>query len=62
VRVRRAWSVADGTAITKSDADLDSPWFDAIADTDEEAREREFITNAARSDRRLAKKIRVFDV
>jgi len=45
-------------AITKSDADLDDAWFEAVTDSEEEAMARKHEENSARGTKRAMKRIR----
>jgi len=48
-RQQLAWAVAQGVAMANSDKPLDQSIFDAITESEVEAGELEFRTNAARA-------------
>lgn len=51
-RARQAWSYADGYRLATTKGNIDVSWYDAIAESTEEAEELAFQDNAARQDTR----------
>lgn len=50
--MRKSWEVSDGVQNAQSNASIPMAWFEAIAETTEEAEDREFNENADRMERR----------
>lgn len=51
MRLRLSWAVAEGMHLDRGGSPLPYKWFEALADTDEEARELQFEVNANRMER-----------